>query len=134
MAPKRRQTALKQNLQFASPVQMKRPNQAHGIASFNEEEEEEMERNFALFNKRGPEQKSQLNEKEPSGEESNEATEDEENNSSEDSVKEYRQAESTDMTGSEESHDQRDCRRNNPRSHAETEVQGGEVSADATLL
>ncbi|XP_060796604.1 ribosomal RNA processing protein 36 homolog [Neoarius graeffei] len=127
MAPKRRRTALQQNLQFASPVQMKRFNQTHGISPCggDEEEEEEdvseMERNFALFNKRGPAvQKSQMND------ESNEATEDEDY--SEDFVTEHRQAESTDtdITGSEESHNQRDCRPNttNTGLHNKTEVKG----------
>lgn len=112
--------ALKQR-EFASHVQMKRPNQAQGIASFDEDEDDlEMERNFALFNQPGPVQQSEKDEEDMSGEESNEAVEDaentdEENNYSEDSEKEHGQAESTDMTGSADSHNQIDFRRNNTK-------------------
>ncbi|MCI4383784.1 hypothetical protein PGIGA_G00030730 [Pangasianodon gigas] len=123
MAPKKRQTSLKQNLRFASHVQMKRP-KAHGIASDEDEDALEMERNFALFSKRGPVLQSELTEKdeeEVSGEESTEAAEDEEDHYTEQSVKE--QAESTDMTGSQDSPNQRHCRQNDPtaRSHTRTE-------------
>lgn len=128
--------ALKQR-EFASHVQMKRPNQAQGIASFDEDEDDlEMERNFALFNQPGPVQQSEKDEEDMSGEESNEAVEDaentdEENNYSEDSEKEHGQAESTDMTGSADSHNQIDFRRNNTKTEFE---QGEEISADATLI
>lgn len=113
MAPKKRQVTLKQG-PFTSPVQMKRPNQAQGVASFGEDEDDvEMERNFALFNQPSPAKQSEKDEEDMSGEESTEAVEDEENDYSEDSEREHGQAESTDMTGSEDSHNQRDCRGNN---------------------
>ncbi|MCJ8738011.1 hypothetical protein PDJAM_G00030760 [Pangasius djambal] len=122
MAPKKRPVSLKQNLQFASPVQMKSP-KADGIASDEDEDEDalEMERNFALFSKRGPVLKPEMSEKdeeETSGEESTEAAEDEEDHYPEHCVKE--QAESTGMTGSEDSHKHRHCRQDHPTARSQT--------------
>ncbi|KAK3562086.1 hypothetical protein QTP86_027183 [Hemibagrus guttatus] len=120
MASKKRQKSVKQNLQDASNVQMKTDNQkSHKTASLDDDEEEdalEMERNFALFSKRGSVQTSKMIQDETSGEESDEAVEDEENTDEEhdhsgDFVKER-----TDMTGSEDSYNQRDCKRNNTSS------------------
>ncbi|KAK3532953.1 hypothetical protein QTP70_004543 [Hemibagrus guttatus] len=120
MASKKRQKSVKQNLQDASNVQMKTDNQkSHKTASLDDDEEEdalEMERNFALFSKRGSVQTSKMIQDETSGEESDDAVEDEENTDEEhdhsgDFVKER-----TDMTGSEDSYNQRDCKRNNTSS------------------
>ncbi|KAI5620729.1 ribosomal RNA processing protein 36-like [Silurus asotus] len=107
MASKKKQKSLKKNPQFASPVQAKRLNQASFTDDMEDEDALEMERNFALVNKSGLAEKSEMSEKameETSGEESNQADEadgsDEEAN---DFEEEHGQTETTDVTGSEDS-------------------------------
>ncbi|KAG7327777.1 hypothetical protein KOW79_009383 [Hemibagrus wyckioides] len=86
----------------------------------NEEEEEEdaleMEKNFALFSKRDSVQTSEITQDETSGEESDEAVEDEENTDEDDDQSGDFVKERTDMTGPEDSYNQRDCKRNDTSS------------------
>lgn len=131
MASKKRQKSVKQNLQEASHVQMKTHNKkADETASLDDEEEDalEMEKNFALFSKRDSVQTSEITQDEMSGEESNEAVEDEENTDEDDDQSGDFVKESTDMIGPEDSYNQRYCKRNDTSSIKAELKPGEEIS------